>query len=242
MEMYRYDKNTGEFLYPVLCQRNPLNHSEFFPVECAVSEQPPEPGKNQTAVFKNNGWQLIADHRGKTTYNKTDKSELKITELGDIPDTHTELKPGEFEKWQAGRWVADTAHRHQTLCLRYCTMIDSVASERRRLFISGDSSVIAEYTRAEQAAIAYQQSGYSGDVPAPVNSHAVHYGVSPKDAAKEILNMAAFMSNALDAVRDARLGGKQAIKALPKGATEKHFKTASQPWIDKLKAITQSAD
>ncbi|OIN09071.1 DUF4376 domain-containing protein [Oceanisphaera psychrotolerans] len=59
----------------------------------------------------------MENHKGKTVYNKQTKAERKITELGPIPDTETELAPGPDDVWDetTASWRLDPVaiNRHQ---------------------------------------------------------------------------------------------------------------------------------
>ena len=237
MEWYRYDENTGEFLYPVQCQIDPLRPNQYLPIENATSEQPLQAAENQASIYKEGRWQLVDDYRGKTVYSKASQTELDIKELGAVPDTHTLLKPDEFDIWTGSQWETNLLVRQKTLCSRYCDVLDGYASTVRQRFISGNGDVIAEYQRAEQAALSFKVAGYNGDVPVAVQTHADAYTVTARDAADAILHMAGEMDSALDAIRDCRLKGKAELKALTETASDDEFKTVYQKWEDLLDQI-----
>ena len=237
MEWYRYDENTGEYLCPVRCQRDPLPPHGFLPLEQATPE-PPLPIKDGfVSVYQKGTWTYKEDHRGKTAYSVLDKSELKIETLEDIPSTHTLLKPEEFDQWNGNHWKTDHKLRFQTLCQRYCDQIDSLASFVRRRFISGDVDVIAEYQRAEQAARQFKNNNYTGTVPAPIQTAVEAYNVSNQEATDSILYMADTMNEALDTIRDYRLKAKAELKAQPESSTDEAFKTVYDEWAAKLDQV-----
>jgi hypothetical protein len=59
-------------------------------------------------------WVYPADHRGKKIYSTATGAESTVTEIGDIPDNHTLLKPNsEFDSWDGEKWVVDENKQHQ---------------------------------------------------------------------------------------------------------------------------------
>lgn len=52
-------------------------------------------------------WEVKKDHRGKTVYQKSTAHPFTVVDIGDIPDTYTELVPCEHPKWDGEKWVID---------------------------------------------------------------------------------------------------------------------------------------
>ncbi|ATG75908.1 hypothetical protein AN401_11790 [Zobellella denitrificans] len=67
------------------------------------------------ALPDGSGTDYIEDHRGKTVYSKLTGESREVTELGPLPDTDTELKPGEDDIWIDSGWQLDpeAIHRHR---------------------------------------------------------------------------------------------------------------------------------
>jgi len=91
--------------------------------------------------------------------------------------------------------------------------IDETA-DNARVTVVGNSLRVVEYQLAEEEARAFQAAGFEGDVPSTVQAWVDAAGLSPQEAAENILAEAAAWKGALYAIRAARLKGKQqALKA-----------------------------
>ena len=134
MEWYRYDKNTGEYLHPVTLNKDPLNPGKYFPVDNAVPDEPLPFREGFACVRQDGAWAYKEDHREKTVYNKTDKIELEIKDLGPIPETHTQQKPAEFDEWNEpeNRWQHNPEKEHEAKAEteRTWAMIQLAATDR----------------------------------------------------------------------------------------------------------------
>lgn len=72
----------------------------------AYLDPPPEPKQGFAIVHTEKGWDYVVDFRGKTFYDKTTKAEVTISELGEIPENLTALKPeSELCEWNGSAWV-----------------------------------------------------------------------------------------------------------------------------------------
>ncbi|NUF50059.1 tail fiber assembly protein [Gilliamella sp. ESL0250] len=59
-------------------------------------------------------WTYPSDHRGKKIYSTENGAESTVTEIGDIPNNYTLLKPSsEFDTWNGEAWVLDKNKQHQ---------------------------------------------------------------------------------------------------------------------------------
>ncbi|WP_323614356.1 hypothetical protein [Pseudomonas putida] len=88
------------------------------------------------------------------------------------------------------------------------------AADNARVTVVGNSLRVVEYQLAEQEAQAFQAAGFEGAVPATVQAWVDAAGLSPQEAAENILTEAAAWKGALYTIRAARLKGKlQALKA-----------------------------
>lgn len=88
------------------------------------------------------------------------------------------------------------------------------AADNARVTVVGNSLRVVEYQLAEQEAQAFQAAGFEGEVPATVQAWVEAAGLSPQEAAENILAEAAAWKGALYTIRASRLKGKQqALKA-----------------------------
>lgn len=72
----------------------------------AYLDPPPEVKQGFAIVRTENGWDYVVDYRGKTFYDKTTRAEVTISELGEIPENLTALKPeSELCEWNGSKWV-----------------------------------------------------------------------------------------------------------------------------------------
>lgn len=87
MMVYKYDKETGEYLHPFRCQPNPARPGEFLiPPDNTTTQRPPEADQHKAAVInsKKNGWELVPDYRTHE-YWLPDGSYHKIETLSEEP-------------------------------------------------------------------------------------------------------------------------------------------------------------
>jgi hypothetical protein len=75
----------------------------------------PKPVKDGKAIIRDGDkWVYPADHRGKKIYSTETGAESTVTEIGDIPNDYTLLKPSsEFDSWNGKTWVLDENKQHQ---------------------------------------------------------------------------------------------------------------------------------
>lgn len=98
--------------------------------------------------------------------------------------------------------------------LLYAAQQIDEAADSARVAVVGNSLRVVEYQLAEQEAQAFQAAGFEGEVPATVQAWVDAAGLSPQEAAENILAEAAAWKGALYTIRAARLKGKQqALKA-----------------------------
>jgi len=107
--IYNYDAKTGEYINTA---EEYLPQGVGVPANAAIVAPPVVKGKN-IAVFREDGWQVIADYRGETVYAIADGIEIEVTEPGDYPAGTTTLRPAtEFDKWDGVKWVTDADERN----------------------------------------------------------------------------------------------------------------------------------
>ncbi|MFQ2302526.1 tail fiber assembly protein [Aeromonas dhakensis] len=123
---------------------------------CAFLDAPPasEPGK--TIVRHGDTWMLVADHRGKTAYNKQTRAANVVSEPGEVPVTHTLVAPSSpFDAWDEDRdiWVKNIEaesnwQRQQAEAQRNMLM----AEANQQIAILADAMELGMATDAEQTA------------------------------------------------------------------------------------------
>lgn len=107
--IYNVDEK-GEFLQATY---------QFLPVGVglpanAYLDAPKSVKDNQAIIHNGQKWTYPKDFRGQKIYSIITGTEITITEIGDIPDDYTLLKPAsEFDSWDGEKWVLDTEKQHQ---------------------------------------------------------------------------------------------------------------------------------
>lgn len=82
---------------------------------------------NQAIIHNGQKWTYPKDFRGQKVYSIISGAEITITEIGDIADDYTLLKPtSEFDSWNGEQWVLDTEKQHQH-------DVDIATSQKKRL-------------------------------------------------------------------------------------------------------------
>ena len=166
----------------------------------------------------------------------------------DIPDDAIEIKKELYlallEGQASGKLIDSDQHGNPLLVeppispatrrLTACTAIDSAAGAARTRFATNSAFIETEYQRAYDTATAWINSGYQNEAPAPVKSDADAYGRTEQEAAQYIKATGDYWFSKLDAVRDIRLKGKQAVETTPDDAD---FMAIAQPFIEQLEAL-----
>lgn len=108
--IYNTDVQTGEFInatYEYVAEGVGLP-------DHVCLEAPKNVKDNQAIVRNGQKWTYPKDFRGQKVYSIITGAEITITEIGDIPDDYTLLKPAsEFDSWDGEQWVLDTEKQHQ---------------------------------------------------------------------------------------------------------------------------------
>lgn len=92
---------------------------EYLPIGVGVPANScldaPNPLDAEHAIVRvDDEWTYPADHRGKKIYSIENGAESTVTEIGDIPNDYTLLKPNsEFDSWNGEAWVLDENKQHQ---------------------------------------------------------------------------------------------------------------------------------
>ncbi|WP_281628977.1 hypothetical protein [Vibrio sp. St2] len=70
------------------------------PAQSTLQSPISELSNDEKPVFINDAWEVRKDHRGEVAYCKSRQNDYQINHLGDLPETHTLLKPSEFDSWR----------------------------------------------------------------------------------------------------------------------------------------------
>ncbi|WP_156039003.1 hypothetical protein [Chromobacterium haemolyticum] len=108
--------------------------------------------------------------------------------------------------------------------------IDAAADTTRSVTLGSEPN-LAEYQRAAAEAQAFKDAGYKGEAPPAVRSWAEAKGWDGQQAADSILAKAAACEQALYAIRDARLKGKEAVR---QASDETAARTATYEAVSQL--------
>lgn len=108
--IYNTDTKTGEFINATY---------EYVAVGIGLPDHvcldAPNPVDDERAIVRDGDkWVYPADHRGKKIYSTETGEESTVTEIGDISNDYTLLKPSsEFDCWDGEKWVLDENKQHQ---------------------------------------------------------------------------------------------------------------------------------
>lgn len=160
-------------------------------------------------------------------------------EMPEIAQEWFERPAREGYEWKClnGKWPEEVAIAPipvATQKLNVYHTIDNAAGQARARFATNSQFIESEYQRAYATAVEYINAGYTGNVPAPVQSHADAFGETLQAAADNIKATGDTWNQALDNIRDIRLKGKQAIENAP---DDGDFEALAQPFIDQLEAV-----
>lgn len=108
--VYNTDPLTGEFT------KSTYEYvAEGLGIPPSVSlEAPNDVDDGYAIVRENNKWKYPRDYRGNTIYSIVTGESVLVTEIGNIPDGFTLLKPAsEFDVWNGEEWVLDEEKKRQ---------------------------------------------------------------------------------------------------------------------------------
>jgi len=109
MQVYHYDRLTGELCGQSTADLDPLEGKPLIPSH-ATTKKSPAKKADYVCVFDvlKSAWTQVSDNRG-TVYDTTTKAEKTHTDLGPLPANRTKLKPAsQDESWSGSAWVFDT--------------------------------------------------------------------------------------------------------------------------------------
>jgi hypothetical protein len=108
--VYQIDPVTREFVGVATAFENPMAKLDGIPFNIpasCVEEEPPATRDGFAIVREGNVWTHVVDYRGKIAYATADKTLIRITDLGPVPDGYTLSEPGPYSKWVKNKWVND---------------------------------------------------------------------------------------------------------------------------------------
>lgn len=112
----------------------------------------------------------------------------------------------------------DTSALPATLLLgpaqkKLVSQVDTAAGNARQAFVSAGYLIEEEYRLAKTEAVAWREAGEPAEVPVSVQDAADAMGITPSQAAQEIVDTATAWESALADIRRQRLAGKAAVRA-----------------------------
>lgn len=129
--IYNTDVQTGEFInatYEYVAEGIGLP-------DHVCLDAPKNVKDNQAIVRNGQKWTYPKDFRGQKIYSIITGAEITITEIGDIPDDYTLLKPAsEFDSWDGEKWVLDTEKQHQH-------DVDVATSQKKQLLSEANAQI-----------------------------------------------------------------------------------------------------
>lgn len=104
LTIYNFDSLTGVFIGSA---DEYLLQGVGLPANACITA-PPITEAGQAAIYHDDNWQVVGDHRGETVYSVSDGSAIEIAELGDYPAGVTLIEPATvWDKWDGEKWVTD---------------------------------------------------------------------------------------------------------------------------------------
>lgn len=157
----------------------------------AYLDQPPEPKNGFVIIRTDNGWDYVADYRGKTFYDKTTKAETVISELGEIPENLTALKPtSDLCEWNGSEWIINPEKQAEQLAQKQTQWINEIDTKAASIY-SIWTRFESEYRERRDAALAFQAANYQGEVSRYITDFAQKANLDNKTATDIILQQAA---------------------------------------------------
>ncbi|KPR53274.1 tail fiber assembly protein [Citrobacter freundii] len=96
----------------------------------------PEPEKGFAYIWNGLSWDAVPDFRGMTAYIKESGEVVTVSDIGELAETLTLIKPlTPFDKWDGMQWVTDTE-------AQYAAAITQAENERQRLLKHADAVML----------------------------------------------------------------------------------------------------
>ncbi|WP_249604876.1 hypothetical protein [Chromobacterium sp. IRSSSOUMB001] len=145
-------------------------------------------------------------------------------------------QPSADHAWTGAEWRFDAALQAERLeqhKLAQCARLDAEADVIANWHAISPPRLV-EYQRAAAEAQGFKDAGYKGEAPPAVRSWAEAKGWDGQQAADSILAKAAACEQALYAIRDARLKGKEAVR---QASDETAARTAADEAVSQLRQL-----
>lgn len=111
MEIYKYKKETGEFLHSRSARPDPLVKDRFLVPANSTTIEPPAVEQYEVAVFEAGKWSVKEDHRGREAWEKQTAEPVEIADIGPLPDAVTLADPSGVvcPMWDGAGWIGNKA-------------------------------------------------------------------------------------------------------------------------------------
>lgn len=105
--VYDYDPTTGEYKGTTTAPESPLEPNVYMIPAHATETEPPQTGEHEAACWINGAWEIKADWRGTTWYDKATQEKHEIKNLDEEPDSNwTDVEPTNKDAiWNGTAWV-----------------------------------------------------------------------------------------------------------------------------------------
>ena len=143
--VYNVDSITGEY-------RNATY--QYLPIGVGVPansylDAPKSVKSNRAIVRVGESWEYPQDFRGQYIYSIETRAESIVTEIGEIPNNYTLLKPAsQFDTWNGEQWVLDKNKQSeyfiQKATIRKNQLIDEATNQISYLQDAVDSQIATE--------------------------------------------------------------------------------------------------
>lgn len=131
-------------------------------------DAPPKDKTGFVIVRQANGWGYVADNRG-TYYNTETGEQVEHTELGELPQHLTQIKPLDVPcKWNGSQWVKDEVKITALFTQRKEILLSQLANRadqlKTGLLVGYPQTEIESFYRQEKEALAWQ-ANHDVDTP-----------------------------------------------------------------------------
>lgn len=118
--------------------------SYIIPGGC-IDTNPPELTEGHAARWNGEGWDFLADHRGKIAYRKTDGTAVTISQVGSLSDDLIMIAPpSEYCSWDGEKWIENQAKKAEAEETKLATakvIALSRLNQRAQAIVNGQSGM-----------------------------------------------------------------------------------------------------
>lgn len=155
--IYNTDVRTGEFInatYEYVAEGIGLPDNVCLDAPSSIDDE-------HAIVRQDDKWTYPMDHRGKKIYSTETGAESTITNIGEIPDGFTLLKPSsEFDSWNGKKWVLDKEKQHQYDVATAQSQQSQLLKEANNEISNLQDAVDAELATEQQIELLKKLKGY----------------------------------------------------------------------------------